>query len=118
MEKFILSVMIASVTLATAQCSQAAEPGAGELAAHPKITREQASVAALAKVGKGVIKSAELEKEHGRLVWSFDIARPSAPGVTEVQVDAVTGKIVSVERESAAKEAKEAKAEQAEARTH
>ena len=42
---------------------------------------------------------------------SFDIARPSVKGVTEVQVDAKTGKIVLVKKETRAQEAKELKAE-------
>ena len=47
------------------------------------------------------MKESELEKEHGRLVWSFDIAMPGTNVVTEVQVDAMTGEIVSVEKETA-----------------
>jgi uncharacterized membrane protein YkoI len=50
-----------------------------------------------------------LEKEHGRLVWSFDIAQPSTQDITEVQVDAKTGQVVSIEKETPAKEAKEQK---------
>ena len=57
------------------------------------------------------IKSGELEKENGRLIWSFDIALTKSKDVVEVQVDAKTGKIVSMEIESAKEEAKEAKGE-------
>jgi hypothetical protein len=33
-------------------------------------------------------------------VWSFDIATPGTAEITEVQVDAVTGRVVSVEKET------------------
>jgi uncharacterized membrane protein YkoI len=46
------------------------------------------------------VQEIELEQEHGSLVWSFDLAVPGKPGIEEVNVDAVTGKIVSVEHEA------------------
>ena len=59
----------------------------------------------------GKIVSEELEEEHALLVYSFDIRVPKHAGIEEVQVNAMTGAIVSVEHEDAAAEAKEAKAE-------
>jgi hypothetical protein len=81
------------------------------LASEAKISQEQATRTALAKVPGGVIKSAELEREHGKLVWSFDLAQAGKRGVTEVMVDALTGKIVSLKKETDAEEAREAAAE-------
>ena len=89
----------------------AAEESQAALKAEAKVTEAQARETALAKVPDGIVKSAELEREHGRLIWSFDVARPSAKGVTEIQVDAKTGKIVLVKKETPAQEAKEVKAE-------
>ena len=66
----------------------------------------------MAKISNGTIQSGELEREHGKLVWSFDIARNNTKNVTEVQVDAKSGKIVSVKTETPADQAKEAAAEQ------
>ena len=80
-----------------------------ELLKQATITQADATKTALAKVPNGTIKESELEMEHGKLVWSFDIATPDSKDITEVQVDAKTGKIVSVEKESAASEAKEKK---------
>jgi len=91
----------------------AATDAPAALRAEAKVGESQATAIALAKVPRGVVKSAELEKEHGHLVWSFDIAAPSSRGVTEVLVDAGTGKIISVKKESPAEEAKEAKADAA-----
>ena len=77
----------------------------GVYAAKPKITMAQARTIALKKA-PGTIKSAELENEHGKLIYSFDIAT-SKSGVTEVNVDAMNGRIVAVQHENAAKEAQE-----------
>jgi uncharacterized membrane protein YkoI len=70
----------------------------------PKLTRAKAQKIALAKA-PGTVESAELEKEHGKLVWSFDIK--SKTGITEVLVNANDGSIVAVEHETPAKEAAE-----------
>lgn len=80
-------------------------------AAPSKISAEQARASALAKVPDGKVKTEELEKEHGRLIWSFDIAKPSTPGITEVHVDAKTGKVISVKRETPGEEKKESQEE-------
>jgi uncharacterized membrane protein YkoI len=69
------------------------------LQAQAKLTRAQAEEVALAKVPGGTIKEAELEKEKGKLIWSFDITKAGEPGTTEVNVDAVTGEVVGTEHE-------------------
>lgn len=76
-----------------------------KLAKQAKITMEQAREIAL-KRAPGTIEEEELEKEHGKLVYSFDI-RNSQGTITEVQVNAKDGSIVSVEEEDAEKEAEE-----------
>jgi uncharacterized membrane protein YkoI len=86
----------------------AADESQGELKVHARITQEEATRTALAKVPNGEIKAAELEKEHGKLIWSFDISMPTSTNITEVQVDATTGKIVSTQVETPADQAKEA----------
>ena len=74
-----------------------------------KISRTDAERAALAKVPNGVIKEGELEKEHGRLIWSFDISSAGSKDITEVHVDATTGEVIATEKESEAHEAAEKK---------
>jgi uncharacterized membrane protein YkoI len=78
-----------------------------KLAAEAKISRADAQKTALSRVPGGVVKESEIEKEHGRLVWSFDIATPGSKDITEIEVDAQTGVVVAVETEPAGKEAKE-----------
>lgn len=47
----------------------------------------------------GRITKAELEREGGVLLYSFDIGVPGMRGITEVHVDARTGAILRVEHE-------------------
>jgi Predicted membrane protein len=53
-----------------------------------KSTRSEAERIALSKVPDGRVSSGELEREHGTLIWSFDIAKPGTRNINEVQVDA------------------------------
>jgi uncharacterized membrane protein YkoI len=78
-----------------------------KLARQARITMVEARETALKKA-PGKIEEGELEKENGKLVYSFDI-RTSDGMITEVQVDAKNGEIVSIEKEDAAKEAAEKK---------
>lgn len=80
-----------------------------------RVTETEARQIALDRVPNGAVKEAELEREHGRLVWSLDLARPGMSDVTEVLIDAVTGEVVSTETETPADEAAEAAAEDREA---
>jgi len=79
-----------------------------DLAKNAKITLDAARATALAKVPNGAVRSEELEKEHGKLIYSFDIAVPGKPGIEEVNVSAVTGKVLNKHHESAKDEQKEA----------
>lgn len=58
----------------------------------------------------GKIESSELEKENGKTVYSFDI-RNEKGTITEVQIEAYTGEVVSVKEEDARKEAAEKRRE-------
>ena len=51
--------------------------------------------------------NSRLEKENGKLVWSFDISKPGDKNITEIHVDAISGAISSVETETPENEAKE-----------
>ena len=79
------------------------------LQAEAKVSRAEAEKIALAKVPGGTIKEGELEKEKGKAIWSFDIATPGTADITEVHVDAQTGQIVAVEKETPSQQARENK---------
>ena len=75
----------------------------------PAISMQRARAIALAQA-PGTIQSAELEEEKGRLIYSFDI-KTAKKAITEVNVDAKNGAIVSAHHESPAQEAAEKKQE-------
>ena len=77
------------------------------LMAKAKVSQADAQATALALVPNGTVKESELEKEHGKLIWSFDIATPDTKDITEVNVDAIDGKVVSKDVEKPEDEAKE-----------
>jgi uncharacterized membrane protein YkoI len=96
-----------AITLALVAVFAAQHPAApaykrdvpAKLLAQTKITEDSARGLALARVPGSTVKELELEREGGRLIWSFDLTVAGKPGIEEVNVDAVTGKIVGVEHE-------------------
>lgn len=110
---------VLAVISAFAACQgavQAKEADQASLKAQAKIPEATARATALAKVSHGKIASSELEEENGKLIWSFDISKKGTRNITEIQVDAKTGVIVSKTVESPGKEAKEAVDEAKEAK--
>jgi uncharacterized membrane protein YkoI len=99
--------LLVAATLA-ATCLAAGTAAADD---KPKIERTAAEKIALARVPGGTVKEGELETEHGKLVWSFDIAQKTSPNIVEVQVDAMTGKVVAQETETPEEEKSEEKKE-------
>src|SRR3954464_11884142 len=103
----LLALVVAIVLSVTAF----AAPTEAELMKEAKISKAEAEKTALAKIPNGTIQSGELEREHGKLVWSFDIAAPGTRNVTEIQVGAKGGGIVSIKVETPADQAAEAAAD-------
>ena len=88
------------------------------LQAQAKISKADAETAALAKVPGGAVKESELEKEHGKLIWSVDITIPDSKDIKEVAVNAVTGEVGEIETETPADQAKEAAEDSAKEKKH
>jgi hypothetical protein len=105
--KIILSGLLAGGLLASGLTGCESEHHA-----KAKVSKETATATALAQVPGGTLKDSELEKEHGRWIWSFDIAIPDSQDIKEVAVDANTGKVIDVETETPEQQAQE-KAEDA-----
>ena len=82
-----------------------------------QISEATARETALARVPNGSVKSSELEREKGKLIYSYDITVPGKSGVEEVNVDAMTGNVIATEHESAKMEKKEAAKETKKAAT-
>jgi hypothetical protein len=59
----------------------------------------------------GKVTKHELERENGKLLYSYDIATKGKTGIDEVQVDALTGTVLSNKHETPAMEKAEATAD-------
>src|SRR5882672_10469201 len=101
MKNKLAVLTLSAIVAATSFAATAAKP-------KPKISMAEARATAL-KSAPGKIKSEELENEKGRWIYSFDIQTKT--NITEVNVDANTGKVVDVQHETPAKEAAEKKQE-------
>jgi hypothetical protein len=104
MKKSILAGILLALLSWPAWSSGQSKASQAALSKEAKITMEQAQKTALAKEA-GKIQSKEIEREKGKLIYSFDIKM--ADGIHEVNVDAMTGDVVEDTVESAADEAKE-----------
>jgi uncharacterized membrane protein YkoI len=115
--KIILSALLVWGLLASTMALRAFAEDKEEktdLKQQATVSKSEAKKVALAEIKKrGLhhpkVKESELEQEKGLLVWSFDIKTKGTKDITEVQVDAKTGAIVSVTTESPKDEAKEKK---------
>ena len=87
-----------------------------QLRREARVTAAQARGTALRVVPHGRIRSSELEREGGRLIYSFDIAVPGRGGIDEVNVDALSGHVVAHQHEGPAAERAETRTETREAR--
>jgi uncharacterized membrane protein YkoI len=82
-----------------------------------KISEADARATALKQVPNGTVKSEELEREKGKLIYSYDITVPGKSGIDEVNVNAMDGSVVGkpqhetpkTEKAEAKQEAKEKK---------
>ena len=105
--KNLVGTLLAAALLATV--NYGCTTSQAKLEAQARVTKGDAQNIALAKVPGGTVKECELEKEKGKLIWSFDIETPGSQDITEVQVDATTGKVIAVEKETPADQNKEKK---------
>jgi len=111
----------AAVVLAGTAGAQATQQGTQTktdippaLAKSAKISLDSARAIATKRVANATIESQELERENGRLIYSFDMKVPGKAGITEVNVNARNGHVVGVSHEGPAAEQKEAAAEKKE----
>ena len=105
-------LLASSMALSAVAEEKAEKADKANLKEQATVSKSEAKKLALAEVKKrglhhARIKEAELEKEKGMVIWSFDISTRGTKDITEVQVDAKTGSVVSVTTESARDEAKE-----------
>ena len=114
MKTSILAGILLALLSLPAWSSGPSKASQAALSKEAKITMEQAQKTALAKEA-GKIQSKEIEREKGKLIYSFDIKM--ADGIHEVNIDAMTGEVVEDTVESAADEAKEKAADKKQKKT-
>jgi uncharacterized membrane protein YkoI len=109
---FVLTIGASSLSAQGAKVTVKEEkPG---LLKRAKVTPDAATATAQAMLPNAKLQSAEIEEENGKLQFSFDFKTAGKSGIDEVNVDALTGKVIGgVEHESPATEKKEAAAEKA-----
>jgi uncharacterized membrane protein YkoI len=107
------SVIALALTITWTHSNLWAQESETELLKRAHVTKHQAKKIALAKVKRGAIKCVVLEKENGVLIWSVDIAQPPKKNLTDVWVNATTGKITAIEVETPLTEKKEVAEEKA-----
>jgi uncharacterized membrane protein YkoI len=85
------------------------EESAAALQAEARIPEATARATALKQVpGGSSVKKYELEREHGTLIYSYDITVPGRTGIEEIAVSALDGSVIAREHETAKMEKKEA----------
>ena len=90
---------------------QRREETQAELQKEAKLTMADARSMAMRTVSGSAIQAGEIEREGGKLIYSFDMKAAGKSGIDEVNIDAMTGKLVSKQHETPKDERAEAKAD-------
>jgi hypothetical protein len=96
---FAAALLLAIPAAAHAQAVTVTEAKPG-LLKEAKVQPAEAQKAALGHVPNGTVTKAEIENEGKKLIYSYDITVPGKSGITEVHVDANTGKVLSTKHEA------------------
>jgi len=102
------SLAASIVTAGTAVAQKAKPETQAALMREAKITKKAATTTALAQVPGATVRSSEIERENGKLIYSFDLKVKGKSGIEEINVDALTGGVIAHEHENAKAEKKEA----------
>jgi hypothetical protein len=108
MNRYLVAAVLAVCLCFVGAAAQAATNNENT-ATKPKIGMTQARKSALA-AQPGKVQRAELQKEHGKRIYSFDI-KASNGKTHEVNVNAENGKIIEITVESARAETNEHRTE-------
>src|SRR5881296_109179 len=87
--------LVAALTFAAGSLAAQDRNVPDSLVAKAKISEDSARAIALKRV-PGTLHSTELERERTRLMYDFKIQRNGRKGTTEVEVNAMTGRIIAV----------------------
>jgi uncharacterized membrane protein YkoI len=104
-------VAAALLALAPAALHAQKKETQAQLLKEAKVTLASAMATAKREVPTGKVTEHELEREKGKLIWSFDMKIAGKSGTEEVNVDAMTGAMIDHVHESPEAEKKEAAAD-------
>ena len=111
---------LATIALLAAAATTASAQGPGhhkkhetqaQLEKEAKMTMADARALALKTVPGATIQAGEIEREGGKLIYSFDMKTAGKTGIDEVNINAMTGKLLSNKHETPKDERAEAKAD-------
>jgi hypothetical protein len=100
MKPITRSIIALALVTSWTPCNLWAQESGAELLNQARVTKHQAKRIALARVKGGTIKRVELEKDNGVLIWSVDVTQSGKKDLTDVWVDATTGKITAINLET------------------
>ena len=109
---FIAALALTTATAAATSCSIHPDKNAtdAQLLGLAKVSQADAERSALARVkSPATVVGAELQSEHGCLVWSLVLKVTGSSGIRQMQVDAGTGKVLAAKHGSAQQESAAAK---------
>jgi hypothetical protein len=69
-------------------------------AAPTRLTEQAARAIAQKRVPNSAFEHADLEREDGRLIWSFDLRPNGSNDIVEIHIDAYSGEVVRTETET------------------
>lgn len=93
------ALLAAGPAAAAAQAANYSRDVPDSLLKAAKVSEAKAAAIALERVPNGKIRSLELEREHGTIIYSFEIKVAGKSGITEVNVNALTGRVGPLEHE-------------------
>ena len=113
-----LAAVILSAATVGAQAAKAPKKVETQAALQKEAKMTMADARALAQktVPSAKIQAGEIEREGGKLIYSFDMKVPGKSGIDEVNIDAMTSQLISNKHETAKAERAEAKADAKEAK--
>ena len=91
--------LVAALTFAAGKLAAQERNVPDSLVAKAKVSEDSARAVALKRV-PGTVQGVTLAKARRRLVYTFKVQRNGRPGLTDVQVNAATGHVIAVRRES------------------
>ena len=103
-----LTIAASFVTAGSAIAQKAKPESQAALMREAKVTKAAATATALAQVPGAKVSASEIERENGKLIYSFDLKVKGKSGIEEINVDALTGGVIAHEHENAKAEKKEA----------